>query len=87
MPETKHFRCPLCGMVAPLENLDNSPYQLQMFIKSFGGKVAFTNEQRELLSGTTRRGGAPGRIVYDEIEVPDELFDKVESVVGELAAA
>jgi len=58
MIEKKRFRCPCCGMVADLDQLDSGPYKIKVFLQRFGGKIAGENKGR---------GKARGLMTYDDI--------------------
>ena len=75
MPEKLRFRCPCCGMVADVSNLETGePYRLEAFLEKYGGKRPLTKEDRKARKGLKLgSGSAPGIIEYQNIEVTDEL--------------
>jgi len=64
--EQRRFHCPLCGMVANVEQLDTpQPYELDEAIQQFGGKEKLTEEMRIARRRKEGyRGSGPGRMSY-----------------------
>lgn len=87
MPETVlQFVCPCCGMHAPLTHLsEKGPYELQMYLKTLGGKIKLSEADRELRKGQGfRRGSAPGSLEYEEVEVTSELQEMMRRRLKEI---
>lgn len=72
-PEVRQVRCPLCGMHAPLEQVEYGPYELQEWLKVLGGKRTLTDEEREVRPYIPGRGHTPGRLQYDQVELTEEV--------------
>ncbi len=72
---TTWFRCPACGQHAPIERLqEEGPFELTEHTRQIMGKRKLTEEEREQRRGLRLgRGSGPGRIVYDPVELSDEL--------------
>lgn len=87
MPEKLRFRCPCCGMVADVSNLETSePYQLEAFLEKYGGKRRLTKEDRQARKGLRLgSGSAPGIIEYQDIDVTDELKGLLGERIAELS--
>jgi len=84
---TEIFRCPCCGMRAPITRLtEEGPFPLEKWLQTYGGKRAFTDEERMTMKWTKfRRGGAPGNIEYIPQEVTEELRELVRKRLEELS--
>ena len=72
---TTWFLCPICGMHAPVMRLrEEGPFDLGEYTRQIKGKRKLTEEEREQRRGLKLgRGSAPGKIVYDPIELSGEL--------------
>ena len=85
--ETEVFRCRCCGQIAPVVRLtEEGPFPLERKLQTFGGKRKLTDEQREARRGRPfKRGGAPGIIDYQELDMSDELVALFEKRIEELS--
>lgn len=75
----RYFRCACCGQRAPLERLsEEGPFQLAEFIRSIGGKVKMSPEERMARKGRKDprhfRGSGHGRIEWMEEGLSDEVI-------------
>lgn len=80
MAQKIRVRCPVCGMMPTLENLElaetEKPPEVELFLQKFGGKVKLG---QEVASGKgyqkKKRGSAPGYMEYINItnEYPEQL--------------
>ena len=52
-------KCPLCGMTVGLGKIEEGPYESEIFLQEFGGKIAGIEKGR---------GKAKGIIKYTRIE-------------------
>ena len=61
------FRCPCCGMVAPVDRLEETePFPFEQTTRRFGGKEKLTDEEREWRDRERLgRGSGHGKIEYD----------------------
>lgn len=85
MFEVRQFRCPLCGMHAPLDRLDEDLFTLAEFIKTLEGKRRYTESEREAMKGhPPRRGKSPGLLEYEETDLTPEVIEKVRGRIREL---
>lgn len=66
------IRCPCCGMVAPIERLEeDGPFPFEQTTRRFGGKIKLTEAQREWRKFEPMgRGSGHGKIDYDPWEEP-----------------
>ena len=83
--ETEHFVCPCCGMHAPLERIyTEEPFELQVWVKTLGGKISLTDAEKEARKGEAfRRGSAHGGLDYKRTEVTDEVRNQVKARLEE----
>ena len=81
MKERLRFRCPCCGMIADVDRLNGEgPYELELFIQRFGGKVKLTDDEKEdRRDGPFRRGSARGFIEYEKVE--DGRFEELKTQI------
>lgn len=83
--ESEHFQCPMCGMHAPIERLEEGPFKLEKWLKVLGGKVKMEPEERRARGARVDgRGTASGRLAYTEEPVDDELLDSVKRRAEEI---
>jgi len=86
--ERLRFRCPCCGMIADVDRLNGEgPYELELFIQRFGGKVKLTDDEREDRKYKPfRRGSARGFIEYEKIEDGrlEELKTQIDKRIKEI---
>ena len=77
MKERLVIRCPCCGQIAPADRLgSDGTYPLEVYIHHWGGKRAFTDDEREDRKGKSfKRGSAPGLMFYEKIEIPAQIAD------------
>ena len=73
--ETFWFKCPCCGQHAPIGRLDEPPGELEVYLKSLGGKVSLSESEKKDMN-IKGRGRAPGSMSYEEIDVPAEITEK-----------
>ena len=77
MIEKLRFRCPCCGMMADLDQLNtDQPYKIQIFSQKFGGKIA---------GNYKGRGKARGLMKYTNItrtsaKIVQEIKEMIERV-------
>ncbi len=64
--QAEYFTCPCCGFKAPIERLtEQGPFKFEVWRQTYGGKRAFTPEERSRMKGRKpRRGGAPGVMAW-----------------------
>lgn len=62
MAQRIRVRCSHCGMMTSPENIENGPYPMEVFLQTFGGKVA--GDPKGKGSG---KGSAPGMMEYKDI--------------------
>lgn len=75
---SEHFQCPFCGQHAPLERLDEPIGEPQLYEKTLGGKRGFTEDEREATKDIKiKRGGMAGLLDYREIDMPEEVMNKL----------
>ena len=81
MKERLRFRCPCCGMIADVDRLHGEgPYELELFIQRFGGKVKLTDDEKEdRRDRPFRRGSARGFIEYEKVE--DGRFEELKTQI------
>ena len=90
MKERLRFRCPCCGMIADVDRLNGEgPYELELFIQRFGGKVKLTEDEwKDRKDKPFRRGSARGFIEYEKIEVSPQIYEfmrkRTDEVRGQL---
>ena len=84
--ESDHFKCPCCGMHAPIERVtEEGPFPLEFWTKRLGGKRKLTPEEREDRKGQLPAwGSAPGILDYDKGEVTPELTELVKERLAEV---
>ncbi len=78
MPKVVRVRCPLCGAMPTLANLEQTqnekPAEIRLFLQEFGGKVA---PEAVVTAPYTKkgRGSAPGFMQYTDVtnDNPEEL--------------
>jgi len=80
--EIVRTRCPICGMMPTLKNLEQTaetkPAEVRIFIQTIGGKekapLLLTDEVPYKKKG---RGSAPGKIVYEDVtdKFPEQVKD------------
>ena len=87
MAEKIRVRCPVCGQMTDLEQMEKAeedkPTEVRLFLQKFGGKVA-SEDQGAMLFTKKKRGSAKGFIEYLDITKtqPEEVaklktwFDK-----------
>ncbi|MBU0846916.1 hypothetical protein KKH23_06960 [Patescibacteria group bacterium] len=85
------FKCPCCGMVAPIERLnEDGPFPFEQTTRRFGGKTKLTEEERGGREHERMgRGSGHGKIEYDPWaepapEVKEALARRVAQVQGKL---
>lgn len=78
--EVTRVRCPICGMMPSLDNLEKTakekPAEVRIFVSRFYGKAPKTEGFGvDTPYKKKGRGSAPGRIEYEDItdKVPDEV--------------
>ena len=68
--EVTRIRCPVCGAMPTLENLEQTvkekPAEIRIFIQRFGGKVQAQKEEGEMPK-KKGRGKAPGFMEYEDV--------------------
>ena len=88
MKERLRFRCPCCGMIADVDRLNGEgPYELELFIQRFGGKVKLTEDEwKDRKDKPFRRGSARGFIEYEKIEDGrlEELKTQIDKRIKEI---
>jgi hypothetical protein len=62
MTQRIRVRCPHCGMMSDLEHFKDGPYDVQVFLQTFGGKVP--GDRKGKGSG---KGSGAGVMEYEEI--------------------
>jgi len=86
--ERLRFRCPCCGMIADVDRLNGEgPYELELFIQRFGGKVKLTEDEwKDRKDKPFRRGSARGFIEYEKIEDGrlEELKTQIDKRIKEI---
>ena len=62
MTQRIRIRCPHCGLMSDPQRIKDGPYNLQVYLQTFGGKIS--GESKGKGSG---KGSAPGVMEYEEI--------------------
>ncbi len=60
MAERIRVRCPCCGMMANKKNFQSTPYKVEVYLQTFGGKVPGAGPRKG-------KGKAPGLMEYRKI--------------------
>ncbi len=83
MAEVTRVRCPICGAMPTLGNLektqDEKPAEVRIILQRFGGKVKVEDEHG-VMPKKKKRGSAPGFIEYED--VTDQFPDSVKAMEG-----
>lgn len=70
MKEIVRVRCPVCGMMPSLKNLEQTeqtkPAKVRIFVQQMGGKLPAVKEEGGI-PVKHRRGSAPGKMIYLDI--------------------
>lgn len=81
MPEVIRVRCPICGAMPTLDNLEQTaaekPAEIRIFIQRFGGKAQVEKVEGEIPK-KKGRGKAPGYMEY--IDVTEQYSEQVEKM-------
>ncbi|MHB8084312.1 MAG: hypothetical protein ACYDHZ_00600 [Dehalococcoidia bacterium] len=85
--QQERFRCPMCGMVADLERIEQAdPYELERFLQHYGGKVKATADQRQAQRGKEiYRGSGSGSMRYETLPVTSKIRNLVARRVEQLS--
>jgi hypothetical protein len=84
--EVLQFRCPTCGMHAPMDRLTSEgPFEFEVFRKTLGGKRKLTEEEHNARRGRRHgKGSAPGLIDYEPIRMTKKYRDAIARRIQEL---
>ena len=87
MNRAEYFTCPCCGQKAPIERITETeqPFDFEMWVQEFGGKRAFTPEERQNLWGKRRgRGSAPGLMTWAPSQILKQHQDAIAKRIAQL---
>lgn len=69
--QAEYFTCRCCGMKAPIERITKEgPFEFEMWVQEYGGKRAFTSEERQARRGQRHGlGSAPGLMTWTPTQI------------------